>query len=90
MYLEKYEKDLCDEIKGAKKYALWGIELKEDYPEYARKLKEMASQELTHYEMLDTIAERMTDNETEKMIYNHMHKMHLEEIAEVKYIISLI
>jgi hypothetical protein len=50
----------------------------------------MAGQELTHFEMLDTIAEKMTEDETEKMIYHHMHKMHLEEIAEIKYIISLI
>jgi UDP-2,3-diacylglucosamine pyrophosphatase LpxH len=48
------------------------------------------SQEVTHYEMLDTIAEKMTQDETEKMVYHHMHKKHLKEIAEIKYIVSLI
>lgn len=89
-YLDKYEDDLCEELADADKYACWALEIKEKYPDFAKRLKDIANQELNHYEIIDSMAAKVTTDEVEKKIYDHMHKRHLVKIAEIKYKISLI
>lgn len=86
--LFKYHEDISEEIKGARHYAKMAIETKDNHPDYSRRLKDMANQELEHAEQLHKISIGMITDETKPM-YEHLHKMDVENMAEVKLLISM-
>ena len=87
-----------EEIKDARKYVKWALELKDERPELARKLYQISAQEMEHMKSLhDSVVEiiaeyKKTNGEppaSMQAIYDYVHEEQIEDAAEVKAMQSL-
>ena len=91
---EKISEEVCD----AKAYAKLSIEYKDEYPELARTLYNLSTQEMEHMNILHKevteIIRRYRDTNGEPpadmlAVYEHLHKEQIEKALEVKILQSM-
>ena len=84
-----------DEIRDAKDYAMFALEVKDDYPDLGRILYTISLQEMEHMRMLhDGVTAVINKYRTEhgeppaKMmaVYEYLHERQIEKAAEAKTI----
>ena len=91
--IEKLSEKISDEIHDAKVYAQMALEHREDYPDLARTLYDLSTEEMGHMSRLHSaVAEiieqyRKTNGEPPAAmmaVYDYLHKKQIEQAAEVK------
>lgn len=97
--IEKFNKMIEEEMEGAWSYAREGAMYKEELPEFSKKFVNMANQELEHIQMIHTMVVSLINEYRNKngtpptdmlAVYDYLHKKHIDEVAELKYYISMI
>lgn len=87
-----------EEIEDAEKYARCALAKKDDYPELAEVFYKLAGEEMVHMSMLHEQVVKMIEEYRKKsgdppeamlMLYDILHKKHIENAATVKGMISL-
>ena len=82
-----------EEISDAKSYANMALEYKDEYPELARTLYNISTQEMEHMNLLHNevaaiikkYRETKGDPPADMLaVYNYLHKEQIEKAAEVK------
>ena len=82
-----------EEIEDAEKYIKKAMETKEQFPELARTLYEISTQEMEHMQRLHTAVAQLIANyriehgdppEAMMAVYDYLHEKHIEEAAEVR------
>ena len=91
---EKITEEICD----AKSYAKLSIEYKDEYPELARTLYNLSTQEMEHMnklhaevtEIIRKYRERDGEPPADMMaVYEYLHKEQIDKAAEVKVLQSM-
>ena len=98
----KLIQELCDnideEINDAIKYAKMAIEYEDDYPALAETVYKISEEEMKHMSMLHGQVTAIIDAyrkkngeppEAMKMLYEIMHRKHIEHAAEARAYISM-
>ena len=89
---------IADEIECAESYAKCALNYKEERPQLAEIFYRIANEKLTHMNLLHTqviaIIEEYNKNKGEtpehmKMLYNILHRKHIEHAAAVKGMLAL-
>lgn len=89
---------ISDEIKCAECYAKLALQYKEDYPQLAETYYRISSEKMTHMGLLHTqVANIIADYKKEKgqppeamkLLYNILHKKHIQNAAAVKGMLAL-
>ena len=87
-----------EEIEDAKSYAEMAIKYKEEYPELARTLYTISTQEMEHMNLLHnevtSIIKKWRDMNGEPpadmmAVYEYLHKRHIEKAVEAKNMQSM-
>lgn len=88
---------ISEEISDAKKYAMCGIEHKDDEPELAKLFTQLATEELGHAMRLHDHVVRIIRSYREEhgeppapmmAVYEYLHKKNIDAAAEVKVLLS--
>ena len=96
--IECLSDQIADEIDSAEKYARCALEKKEEYPQLAETYYRLANEKLAHMGMLHTQVVAIIDSyrkekgeppEHMKMLYEILHRKHIEHAAAVKGMIAL-
>ena len=91
--IEKLSEKISEEISDAKTYASMALEYREEYPELAKTLHDISTEEMGHMSRLHTAAagiiekyrkEKGEPPEAMKAVYDYLHKKQIEKAAEVK------
>jgi len=91
--IEKLSEKIAEEIHDAKCYVTMALENREAYPELARTLYEISTEEMGHMSRLHSaVAEIIEKYRKEKgeppaamlAVYDYLHKQQIEKAAEVK------
>lgn len=98
----KIIEELCDmidnEIECAEKYAQCALMKKEEYPQLAETFYKIATDKMAHMNLLHTQVVAIIDEykkkngeppESMKMLYNILHRKHIEHAATVKGMLAL-
>lgn len=78
-----------DEVEGALEYANLYCEMKDEQPNEAKEVKEIAMQEIEHYNMLTKIAEKMIESNEIHMLFDYLHKRNNKKIANAKMMLAM-
>lgn len=95
--IKKLSEMISEEISDAKKYAMCGINHKDDDPELSRTFMTLASEEVTHANRLHEQVVRIIKSYREKngeppapmmAVYEYLHTKNIEAMAEVKALLN--
>ena len=96
--IEKLSDMIADEIECAEKYAKCALMHKEDMPALAETFYRIANEKMGHMTLLHTQVAAIIDNyrkekgeppEGMKMLYEILHRKHIEQAAAVKGMLAL-
>lgn len=96
--IECLSDQIADEIESAEKYARCALEKKEAYPQLAETYYRIANEKLGHMGLLHTQVAAIIDAyrkdgneppEHMKMLYEILHRKHMEHAATVKGMLAL-
>lgn len=96
--IEKLSDMIAEEIDDAEKYAKCALYYKDERPPVAETFYRLANEELNHMMMLhDQVVTIISDYKKEKgeipeamkLVYDILHKKHIDHVAAVKGILSL-
>lgn len=91
---EYFEDKICDELKGAKCYALEALELKSTHPQWAKTLLDMSGTELAHaanlYKMYEEYYSAMISGYSSvpakfQKQHDELAQAYMDKSANVKY-----
>ena len=91
--IEILSEKISEEIHDAKSYAQMALEHREDYPDLARTLYDLSTEEMGHMSRLHSAVAgiieqyRKTNGEPPASmlaVYDYLHKKQIEDAAEVK------
>ena len=91
--IQKLSEEIEDELKGAKCYIKFALELKSEYPDVAKTLYNISLQEMEHVKMLhDSVVDVIKDYREEHgdppadmlAVYEYLHKQQIDKSAHVK------
>ena len=96
--IEHLSDQIADEIEFAEEYAKCALVKKEDYPQLAETYYRIATEKLNHMGLLHTQAVAIIDAykkekgeppEAMKLLYEILHRKHIEHAAAVKGMLAL-
>lgn len=91
--IEKLSDMIADELDGAEAYAKCALKYKDEYPELARTLYAISTQEMEHVNMLHaSVVKLIEDHRRTKgeppapmmAVYEYLHGKHIEHANKVK------
>ena len=91
--IERLSDKISEEIHDAKCYVKMALEVREDYPDLARTLYNISTQEMEHMSMLHGVVTNLIEKyreehgeppEAMKAVYDYLHKKQIDAAAEVK------
>lgn len=91
--IERLSDKISEEIHDAKCYVKMALEVREDYPDLARTLYNISTQEMEHMSMLHGAVTNLIEKyreehgeppEAMKAVYDYLHKKQIDAAAEVK------
>ena len=96
--IEHLSDQIADEIECAEEYAKCALAKKEDYPQLAETYYRIATEKLNHMGLLHTQVVAIIDAyrkekgeppEAMKLLYEILHRKHIEHAAAVKGMLAL-
>ena len=96
--IKKLNDFIEDEIEGAEHYAKCALKLRDDHPDIARLLHNMATQEMGHMAdlhnaVVNVIAEYRQKNgeppASMQAVYDYLHEKHIDEAEKVKRLLAM-
>lgn len=96
--IEKLSDMIANEIECAEKYAKCALEYKEERPQLAEVLYKISNDKMAHMGLLHTQVATIIDEyrkkngeppEGMKVLYDILHRKHIEQAAAVKSMLSL-
>ncbi len=96
--IEQLSDQISNEIACAEKYARCALEKKEDYPQLSEVYYKIAGEKMGHMTLLHNQVAAIIDEykktkgevpEAMKILYDILHKKHIEQAAAVKGMLAL-
>lgn len=96
--IQKLSDKIEEEIHDAKHYAKWAIEVKEEYPNLAQTLYNIANQEMEHMRLLhESVVQVINDYRAKNgdppanmmAVYDYLHGKHIDDAADAKRLLSM-
>ena len=91
--IETLSEKIAEEINDAKCYAQMALEHREDYPDLARTLYDLSTEEMGHMSRLHSAVTAIIENYRQEKgeppaamlaVYDYLHKKQITKVAEVK------
>lgn len=91
--IRKLSEEIGEELEDAEKYAKLALLHQSTHPELAKTYYDLSTEEMHHVDMLHANVTRLIEKHRKEhgeppvpmmAVYEYLHKMHIEEAAEVK------
>ena len=91
--IETLSDKIVEEIHDAKEYARMALEYRDEYPDLAKTLHDLSTEEMGHMSRLHTAVENIIEQYRKEKgeppaamlaVYDYLHKQQIEKAAEAK------